>query len=141
MLSCKEVARLASDGLDNDLPFGTRFGMRLHMMMCGACSRYVKQLKQLHDIDPEMADAHFAQMKAASDSLKTSGMFQKAGVDGGDGADMTAEQELQKIADGIVEKSGHDLTKEQAFAKATEAHPELYDRYLTENPRQTADVG
>jgi hypothetical protein len=47
MLSCKEVARLASDGLDQEMSLGKRFGMRLHMMMCGPCARYVKQLKQL----------------------------------------------------------------------------------------------
>ena len=44
MRSCKEITRLASDALEQDLPLMTRMGMRLHLMMCTYCRRYVVQL-------------------------------------------------------------------------------------------------
>ncbi len=36
-LSCKEVARLISDGLDTELPPSERARMRLHVVLCEAC--------------------------------------------------------------------------------------------------------
>ena len=47
MLSCKEVARLASESQDRSLRFGERLSMRLHLLLCNMCSRYVNQLKFL----------------------------------------------------------------------------------------------
>lgn len=53
MLSCKEVTRLASERLDRQLPFWTRVGVRLHVMMCEACRSYRRQLDA---IDRLLAD-------------------------------------------------------------------------------------
>lgn len=94
-------------------------------------------LKSLHDVDPKLAESQFESMKAASDGLKTSGVLKSVGH-GADGEDLTAEQELVKKAEGIVEKSEKPLTKEQAFRKACELNPDLYEKYLTQNPRQVA---
>ncbi len=47
MLSCKEVARLASESQDRSLTLGERLSMRLHLFRCDMCSRYVNQLKFL----------------------------------------------------------------------------------------------
>ena len=45
MRSCKEITRLASDALDQDLPLMTRMGIRMHLWMCKYCARYVAQLE------------------------------------------------------------------------------------------------
>ncbi len=48
MLSCKEATRLVSEGLDRQLPFWRRLGLRLHVVMCRGCSRYTRQIKALN---------------------------------------------------------------------------------------------
>ncbi len=47
MLSCKEAAQLVSEGLDRELSFWQRMSLRLHVLMCRACSRYTRQVKAL----------------------------------------------------------------------------------------------
>ena len=48
MLSCKEATRLVSEGLDRELPFWRRMGLRLHVVMCRGCSRYTRQITALN---------------------------------------------------------------------------------------------
>ncbi len=48
MLSCKEATQLASEGLDRELPFWRRLGLRLHVVMCRGCSRYARQITALN---------------------------------------------------------------------------------------------
>ena len=50
MLSCEEIARLASDSLDGELPLRRRMGMKLHLLMCKHCARYIRQLRRLRQI-------------------------------------------------------------------------------------------
>jgi anti-sigma factor RsiW len=45
MLSCKEVSHLASDYLNRDLPLRRRLAVRLHLLMCDGCTRYVAQMR------------------------------------------------------------------------------------------------
>jgi len=47
MLSCKDIAQLASESYDRPLTLGERFSIRLHVMLCRMCSRYLAQLKFL----------------------------------------------------------------------------------------------
>ena len=47
MLSCKEATRLVSENLDREMPFWRRMGLRLHVLMCRACSRYTRQVTAL----------------------------------------------------------------------------------------------
>ena len=47
MLSCQEVAQLASESQDRSLTLGERLSLRLHLLRCNMCSRYVNQLKFL----------------------------------------------------------------------------------------------
>ena len=47
MLSCREATRLASERLDREMPFWRRMGLRLHVLMCRACSRYTRQVTAL----------------------------------------------------------------------------------------------
>ncbi len=48
MLSCKEATRLVSEGLDHELAFWRRMGLRLHVVMCRGCSRYTRQITALN---------------------------------------------------------------------------------------------
>ena len=50
MLSCKEVSKLVSEGLDRDMTFRERMGVRLHLMMCRGCSRFLKQIRFLRKL-------------------------------------------------------------------------------------------
>lgn len=47
MLTCKEAVRLISEGLDRDLSWPTRLGLRMHLLMCRHCSAYGRQLRGL----------------------------------------------------------------------------------------------
>ena len=44
MLSCKEVSRLLSQGEDRRLTLVERVKLRLHLSVCDACTRFVRQL-------------------------------------------------------------------------------------------------
>jgi anti-sigma factor ChrR (cupin superfamily) len=45
MLSCKEITEKANSYLDKELPFYTRMQVKLHLMMCVHCQRYIHQLR------------------------------------------------------------------------------------------------
>lgn len=45
--TCREVHRLVSEGMDRDLTLTERTRMRLHLMMCGACTRFNQQMDTL----------------------------------------------------------------------------------------------
>ena len=47
MLSCKEVTRLVSQGLDRELTFGERTALRLHFAICEGCRNVNRQLSFL----------------------------------------------------------------------------------------------
>ena len=44
MLSCKEVTRLVSRGLDRELTFGERTSLRVHFVICKGCRNVNRQL-------------------------------------------------------------------------------------------------
>lgn len=45
MLSCREMTELASSFHEGTLGFGQRLKFRLHLAMCDACRRYLRQLE------------------------------------------------------------------------------------------------
>jgi len=49
MLNCKEVSNLLSDQLDRKLTFMERVNLRMHLVMCAACSRVERQLGFLRE--------------------------------------------------------------------------------------------
>ncbi|MEI6085289.1 MAG: zf-HC2 domain-containing protein [Verrucomicrobiota bacterium] len=48
--SCRDATRLASAALDRPLSARERFSLRLHLLVCGICRRYQKQINFLHEI-------------------------------------------------------------------------------------------
>ncbi|MDC8757776.1 zf-HC2 domain-containing protein [Janthinobacterium fluminis] len=42
--TCREVHRLVSEGMDRELSTVERIRMRLHLMVCGACTRFNGQM-------------------------------------------------------------------------------------------------
>ena len=57
MLKCRDVPKHAEQLVDGQLSFRARMSLRFHLMMCGHCRRYVRQLKLLLRLLPE-AEAH-----------------------------------------------------------------------------------
>lgn len=45
MLSCKHIVDLGTDYLDQELGFWKKTEMKMHLMICRHCRRYMKQLK------------------------------------------------------------------------------------------------
>ncbi|SFU45367.1 zf-HC2 domain-containing protein [Pseudoduganella namucuonensis] len=45
--TCREVHRLVSEGMDRDLTMVERTRMRLHLMVCAACTRFDNQMDTL----------------------------------------------------------------------------------------------
>ncbi len=55
-LNCREAVRAQSDQLDRKLPFATRLGLWLHLLICKWCRRYAQQtafLRQAAGEHPE----------------------------------------------------------------------------------------
>jgi len=63
--TCKEVARLTSEGRDHSLPFGVRFRLGLHRSFCQWCARYAKQLDLIHEASHVLPE-HIDQMTGAN---------------------------------------------------------------------------
>lgn len=47
MKTCREVYEEASDLLDDQLPLLSRLEIRMHLLLCRHCRRYVRQLRLL----------------------------------------------------------------------------------------------
>jgi hypothetical protein len=52
MLNCKQVATLASDYLDNATPL--KWQIRLHLLMCANCRRFIRHLKITREVSARM---------------------------------------------------------------------------------------
>lgn len=44
MVTCREASRLTSESLDRRLSVRERLVLHLHLLLCGACTRYHKQV-------------------------------------------------------------------------------------------------
>jgi hypothetical protein len=56
ILSCKEVTRLVSQGMDRRLPFGRRVSLRVHFAICEGCTNFSKQMGVLRKSLARLAD-------------------------------------------------------------------------------------
>lgn len=50
MLNCKQVATQASDYLDNHVEGKLRWNMRIHLLMCRHCRRFLRHLRITRDV-------------------------------------------------------------------------------------------
>ena len=70
MLNCKEVTEIASQSLDRELTFWTKFNLRVHLMMCNMCSNYVKQLKVIRNSMGNITEKISHDLKLSKDAQK-----------------------------------------------------------------------
>lgn len=61
MLSCREISKQADAFLDKEMPFGKRLQVRLHMMMCSGCNRFVNQMRVTRGLITSEAKGETAQ--------------------------------------------------------------------------------
>lgn len=54
--ACDMAVQLASETLDRELTLKERFDLRLHLMICGLCSRYRDQIHFLHQLAPQLSE-------------------------------------------------------------------------------------
>jgi hypothetical protein len=57
LLSCKETARLLSQGQDRRLGFGERVALRVHLAICDGCRNVNRQFKFLRRAIRALGDA------------------------------------------------------------------------------------
>ncbi len=58
MLNCRDATELSSRLMDDKLSTGRRISLRLHLMICYLCRRYLKQVRLIreavHRMDEEL---------------------------------------------------------------------------------------
>jgi hypothetical protein len=47
MIDCREASRLISQNADRPLAFRRRLQLRVHLLICDACTNFSRQVKQL----------------------------------------------------------------------------------------------
>lgn len=55
-LTCKQATALVSQGLDRKLSPGERLTLRLHLLICSACSKFVRQSEFIRRAARRMAN-------------------------------------------------------------------------------------
>jgi len=68
LLTCRQVATLASDYLDNNADGKLTFKIRVHLMMCANCRRFVKHLKLTKEFVPQ-AYRDYAQQPVDAEAI------------------------------------------------------------------------
>jgi predicted anti-sigma-YlaC factor YlaD len=56
MLSCKEVTRLVSRGLDRELGFAERVKLRVHLAICDGCTNFREQVAFVREAMARLAE-------------------------------------------------------------------------------------
>ena len=64
MLSCKDVSHLASDYIDNNMSGTLPWKMRLHLVACRCCRRFVKHLRITKKVVPQFVDYNLSEADA-----------------------------------------------------------------------------
>lgn len=54
--TCEDISRLVSTGMDQNLAFGDRMKVRLHLAMCRWCRRFEAQLRLLRQVAHDVAN-------------------------------------------------------------------------------------
>lgn len=70
LLTCQQVAKVASDYLDQQADGKLSFKIRVHLMMCANCRRFVKHLKITKAVVPQFTQGYAQQPIDAEAILK-----------------------------------------------------------------------
>jgi|GEM_PF-845810 len=67
---CRQIMQLASRSYEQPLSTVTRLQLRVHLGLCGACERYLRQLELLHEASGGLAEqaAAMSSTKMAADA-------------------------------------------------------------------------
>ena len=57
--SCRKVAELLSQALDEPLDFTDRVRLRIHLSLCGNCRNVEQQMSTLHALGPQLGTLDF----------------------------------------------------------------------------------
>jgi hypothetical protein len=60
MLSCKDVTYLASNYLDKNMNGALPWKVRLHLVACSCCRRFVKHLQITTKVVPQLVNNHLS---------------------------------------------------------------------------------
>jgi hypothetical protein len=96
-----------------------------------------EQADLLLDAGEEGAKQIEKQWAATEEAIVKSELLRAGGTGGYDASGGDAGRKLEQLARTMVEKSTDGLTYEAAYVKAMDQHPELYQQYMDENPKQT----
>jgi hypothetical protein len=64
MLSCKNVAHLASDYLDKNMSGALPWKVRLHLVACRCCRQFVKHLQITKEVVPQLVNNSLSEADA-----------------------------------------------------------------------------
>ncbi len=56
MPTCEDISHLVSAGMDEELAFGDRMKIRVHLAMCRWCRRFETQLRLLRQVAHDVAN-------------------------------------------------------------------------------------
>jgi hypothetical protein len=49
MLNCKQASELLSQALDRNITLREKFSLRLHLLICGGCNNFSKQIQVMRE--------------------------------------------------------------------------------------------
>jgi len=71
MLSCRDIAKQASDHIDKRLTFRQSLSYGFHLLLCGYCRKFVGHLRTTIDLSHQLSDSdHLSDEEAASIATK-----------------------------------------------------------------------
>lgn len=98
----------------------------------GKASELGTILKQLHDVDTELAGKVEALLAKAETAVARGDLFEAVGTGRGEGGHGTAWGEIEELAKQL-RKSDSSLTKPASISRVLEQHPDLGARYRKES--------
>jgi len=132
MLSCKQATSLASDYLEDELPFLQRLGMRIHLARCSHCAEFLSGLREANELvyeqagaaarpDPDFLNrlrssvsAHLQKDKSMTDPLEPGAEASNEPLIAG--VDDPVDERVRRIFDDIREKEGFVPNLFRAYA-------------------------
>lgn len=70
MLRCDEVTRLCASGTLSDAGLGQRLRVRMHLLMCRHCRRYVDQLRAISQAASQLRAGDISDVDESDDLVR-----------------------------------------------------------------------